>query len=206
MGDLIRKERFKAGISLRELARRSELTSSFLSQVENGQSQLSLASLEKISRGLDIPLRDILIASEEKKAINQSSSAEAPTTNQEPSAPKNTPGDKEKEQEIFFVPSGGGPQMLLPDRNITTRFLTPNLGRGLEVIHSTGYRISGNTAKTLGIYKKEVIYLLEGSVRLEIGDHTYQLEPGDSIYYAGSELKGFHCLSEEAQWLSIIAR
>ncbi len=181
MGTLIRKKRSHIGMSLRELARRSGLTPSFLSQVETGRSQLSLSSLEKISRGLKIPLVDLLTAREPAVL------------------------DQQQEKELFLVRRGTGPQMVLPDRNITSEFLTPNLGSGLEVIASEGQRSSGNTARQLHIVKKEVIYVLEGSVRITIEQSRIELHAGDSIYYAGSELHEFCCITEKARWLSIIA-
>ncbi len=181
MGPLIRKKRKQIGMSMRELARRSGLTPSFLSQVETGRSKLSLSSLEKISRGLKLPLADLLTA-------------------REPASPRPA-----QEQELFLVRRGLGPKIVLPDRKITSEFLTPNLGSGLEVIASEGLRSSGNTAKQLNIEKKEVIYVLEGSVQITIEQTSVELHAGDSIYYAGSELREFSCITEKARWLSIIA-
>jgi transcriptional regulator with XRE-family HTH domain len=56
VGARIRQRRKELGYSLRELGARTNLTASFLSQVENGQCSLSLASLQRIATALEVPM------------------------------------------------------------------------------------------------------------------------------------------------------
>jgi transcriptional regulator with XRE-family HTH domain len=56
VGARIRQRRKELGYSLRELGARTNLTASFLSQVENGQSSVSLASLQRIATALEVPM------------------------------------------------------------------------------------------------------------------------------------------------------
>src|SRR5512139_1130118 len=56
VGARIRQRRNELGYSLRELGARTNLTASFLSQVENGQCSLSLASLQRIATALEVPM------------------------------------------------------------------------------------------------------------------------------------------------------
>jgi transcriptional regulator with XRE-family HTH domain len=56
VGARIRQRRNELGYSLRELGARTNLTASFLSQLENGQCSVSLASLQRIATALEVPM------------------------------------------------------------------------------------------------------------------------------------------------------
>lgn len=56
IGEQIRQRRKELGYSLRALGERTNLTASFLSQVENNQSSVSLASLQRIATALEVPM------------------------------------------------------------------------------------------------------------------------------------------------------
>lgn len=56
IGQKIRKRRADFGFSLRDLAQKTGLTASFISQVERGVTSPSLNSLRKIAEALEVPL------------------------------------------------------------------------------------------------------------------------------------------------------
>ncbi len=56
IGQRIRDRRQEMGLSVRELGRRTELTASFLSQVELGQANTSISSLRKIADALEVSM------------------------------------------------------------------------------------------------------------------------------------------------------
>jgi transcriptional regulator with XRE-family HTH domain len=56
IGHKIRERRLDLGLSIRELGRRTDLTASFLSQVELGQANTSINSLRKIADALEVPM------------------------------------------------------------------------------------------------------------------------------------------------------
>lgn len=56
IGERIRQRRKELNLSLRALGSRTNLTASFLSQVENNQSSLSLASLQRIATALEVQM------------------------------------------------------------------------------------------------------------------------------------------------------
>jgi transcriptional regulator with XRE-family HTH domain len=56
VGERLRKRRTELGINLRELASRTDLTASFLSQVERGVTNPSLMSLRRIAEALGVQL------------------------------------------------------------------------------------------------------------------------------------------------------
>lgn len=56
LGERIRKKRQERGLSLSQLAERTELTASFLSQVERDLAEPSITSLRKIADALNVPI------------------------------------------------------------------------------------------------------------------------------------------------------
>lgn len=56
IGQRIRDRRQELGLSIRELGRRTDLTASFLSQVELGQANTSISSLRKIADALEVSM------------------------------------------------------------------------------------------------------------------------------------------------------
>jgi transcriptional regulator with XRE-family HTH domain len=59
-GSAIRTLRVSRGLSVTELARRSDLSQSFLSQVEIGRSDISVSRLVRLAQALDVRLDDLV--------------------------------------------------------------------------------------------------------------------------------------------------
>ena len=59
LGARLKLLRLDAGLSLRELARQAEVSPSFVSQIENGKSQPSVATLYTFSRLLNVPVDEL---------------------------------------------------------------------------------------------------------------------------------------------------
>jgi len=59
VGSRIREIRDQAGISQKDLAFKSELDRSYIASVENGQRNISIVNLEKISKALDLTLSEL---------------------------------------------------------------------------------------------------------------------------------------------------
>src|SRR5947207_986196 len=60
VGQALRANRITRGLSINELAREVDLSASFLSQVETGQSDLSVGRLVRVSQVLGVSPADIL--------------------------------------------------------------------------------------------------------------------------------------------------
>lgn len=73
IGQKIRKKRVEKGMSLRQLAEKTDLTPSFLSQVERDLAEPSITSLRKISEALDVPIFYFLLNSEEHNPVVRAS-------------------------------------------------------------------------------------------------------------------------------------
>ena len=66
VGDLLRRERQRQGLSLRQLAARSRVSLAFLSEVERGRKEPSSEVLAAICRALRLPLVDLVAALHEE--------------------------------------------------------------------------------------------------------------------------------------------
>ena len=60
IGSKIRRYRLKKGLTLQELARKTTTTAGYLSQLERGLTEPSLATLRKIASALEVPIFTLL--------------------------------------------------------------------------------------------------------------------------------------------------
>lgn len=181
IGLRIKQRRQQLGLSLREVARRADVSASFLSQVERGESNTSLDSLRRIAEALDVPILHFLF--EEQRSDNGQS-----------------------ERLVFVLRRGYRPKLNLPDSRVSYELLTPDLNRKMEVILGRLSPGSGNVARQLKVPTEECIYVLSGCLLVGIGAEEFVLCPGDSVYFEGVQLHKLACASdrEDAVWLSII--
>ena len=60
LGEQLRAQRQAAGLSLRELSERTDVSNAYLSQLERGLNEPSLSVLSAIAAALDVPLGTLL--------------------------------------------------------------------------------------------------------------------------------------------------
>jgi transcriptional regulator with XRE-family HTH domain len=72
LGKRLKKRRTELGLSLRELADKTNLTASFLSQLERGVTNASLKSLQRIADALGVPLLYFLSESPNQSPVVRS--------------------------------------------------------------------------------------------------------------------------------------
>ena len=162
IGEKVKGRRKDLGLSLRELGKRSGLTASFLSQVENDQVSPSLNSLQSISTALRVPMFSLL---------------------------NDTPGGN-------VVRADQRRRFNFDDDNITYDLLTPDLTRDMMAylvhIEPGARRIAQPLAKST----QQWMHVIDGLLEIIIGEDTYQLEPGDTVYYDGDLLREFGSADE----------
>ena len=59
IGETIRSLRKERGLTLKQMARRTGLSVSLLSQIERAESSASIGSLYKIASSLEVPIREL---------------------------------------------------------------------------------------------------------------------------------------------------
>ena len=176
MGERVRERRKELGLSLEELAGRTDLTASFLSLIERNINNPSLDSLYRIAEALDVPPFYFSVA------------AHATASVQNPVVRRN--------ERI---------QITFPPGDVTSELLVPNLRNKLEVFISRVQPSAGNVARTPKMASEECLYVMEGRLRVVLNEQEYLLEAGDSIYIQGFALREISAVGEgEAVFLSAI--
>src|SRR5436190_20723073 len=69
IGYLVRSRRTTMGWTLREIAERSGVSSRFLSDLEAGKGNISVARLADVARALDVPMASLLPSDEKRNPI-----------------------------------------------------------------------------------------------------------------------------------------
>jgi transcriptional regulator with XRE-family HTH domain/quercetin dioxygenase-like cupin family protein len=190
LGTRLKERRQQYGLSLRELARRTDLTASFLSQVERGKTSVSLDSLRRIAEALEVPMLYFLTDSE--AAIRQ------------PPDPK----DDQLETNVYspVVRADARPRLILPISGVVYEKLIPDFGRKMEAFLGQLSPGTGNVARRLRKPTEELIFVISGVLLVELSQGIYLLKSGDSIYFEGESLHRLECASqtEDANWISVI--
>ncbi|MCS6848872.1 MAG: XRE family transcriptional regulator [Anaerolineae bacterium] len=95
--------------------------------------------------------------------------------------------------------------LTFPKEKLTSELLVPNLRGRLEVFISRGKPGTGNIARIPAQDSEEVIYVMKGTLRVQLYETEYELNAGDSIYFHTSALREIHVQGKrEAMWLTAI--
>jgi len=152
LGSKIRRLRNEKKITLKELARRTGLTSSYLSQIEKGLLIPSLNALIKISKCLEVPLLSFFLEKELNNGI--------------------------------VVRAKDRKKIKLPNSYVVYQLLTPDTKRRIGHLLAEIEPGEGEDEEKVTHEGDESIYVLEGTLKVEVGDESYILEKGDSIYFS----------------------
>lgn len=149
-GLLIRRMRKSQDLTLADLAERTGVSLSFLSQVERGIINPSIISLRKIALALGTTLSSF---------FDESESTSGPVVR------------KEERKVLINTDSRLIYQLLSSNRNHRIEFLLSRL------------EIGASSAESPMAHKgDEAGLVLQGECRFELGNDTYYLKEGDSIY------------------------
>jgi transcriptional regulator with XRE-family HTH domain len=175
IGNRLKKRRGELNLSLRELARQTQVTAAFLSQVERGVCNPSLNSLRRIADSLQVPLLYFL--------------AERPNP---------SPVVRKNERSLIELNGSDG-------TGVTYEMLSPDLSRNFVVIQGHLKPGSDNIFRPLSTDTEEMILVLNGSLVVGLSDQDYTINSGDAITFTGKELtKLMSASEEEVSWISVI--
>ena len=151
VGERLRQLREERRISLRKLAELTEFSASFISQVENGQASPSIGSLERIASAVGVTLGEFFAAP----------GAERPGLVVRAAARKNLESAWSNAQIEALAPMA--------------------VGRKLEPVIIT-LEAGGRSGKRPHPHAmEEFAFVLDGRVRLTLGEETHDLEAGDAV-------------------------
>jgi transcriptional regulator with XRE-family HTH domain len=169
LGARLRAERERRGLTLRELARRLEVSPSLVSQIETGKTQPSVRTLYAIVTELGVSL-DELFADELGSAILLRPPGEKP------------PGSHE------IVQRTADRAMIDLGSGVRWERLTTRDDRDVEFLQAT-YEAGGSSSPDGSLMRhngREFGIVLSGELGVKVGFQDYVLGPGDSIAFDSS--------------------
>jgi transcriptional regulator with XRE-family HTH domain len=182
VGSLIRRERQKQGLSLRELARRVGISASMLSQVETGRTRPSVSTIYAIATELGLSI-DALLS--DGGAMAPSAPAAAGTRVRRgnraaaPALAELTCQLVRPEERRKLELESGVTWELLSD-------LLPHLVDFMYVSYEPGGR-SSSSGKLMRHTGTEFAYLLRGKLKIQVGFDEYVLQAGDALAFDSAE-------------------
>jgi transcriptional regulator with XRE-family HTH domain len=171
IGERLRTERTKAGISQRELARRLGLSASLISQLESGLSKPSVGTLYAIVTELDLSL-DKLLRGDDHSGRNDLGS------DFDGGGDRGRPVVHPEERKAIDLASG-----------VRWEQLTADTEEGVDFLHAI-YEVGGASTPDESLMRhhgREYGYVVRGRMGIQLGFEVYELEPGDSIAFDSTE-------------------
>lgn len=199
LAERLKRARQKAGLSLREVSRQLNVSASFVSQIENGKSTPSVATLYSMAQLLGVTIDELFSgeqAEDEVAAVTADPhvvpvSPEAlnggPISRSALGSPADAwPGDEVRSR--ISVTRPGGRKRLEMDTGVVWEQLATNTGAELDFMwifyppHST----STNDKRMLQHSGSEFGYLLDGELEVTVGFEVFTLRAGDAIGFDSS--------------------
>lgn len=179
IGREVRNFRRKQGSTVAELAADTGLSIGMLSKIENGLTSPSLTTLQSLAHALQVPLTSFFQRFEEARGA-------------------------------MHVKSGKGSEIERSGTRAGHQYsLLGHISGNSSGVMVEPYMIQLNEASdifpTFQHEGLEFLYMLEGVIAYRHGDQSYQLEPGDSLYFEADAPHGPDELIDlPARYLSII--
>jgi transcriptional regulator with XRE-family HTH domain len=190
LGAHLRQERGRLGLSLRELARRLDVSPSLVSQIETNKIQPSVGTLYAMVRELGISFDDVF--------------APPPTAagSRAPRTERHAPGAIDEQVSVTkgFVQRAHDRRALELESGVRWERLTAWNDPDVEFLHAT-YEIGGASSADGTLVRhngREFGTVINGRLGVTVGFEEYVLEPGDSISFESSIPHRLHNDGSEA--------
>jgi len=175
LGGRLRAERDRRGLTLRELARRLEVSPSLVSQIETGKTQPSVRTLYAIVSELGVSFDDLFAppgSAERRAAPSQPSGSEG-------AQPSAAYGRVQRAGDRAVIDLGSG---------VRWERLTTWNDRDLEFLYAI-YEAGGSSSPDGSLMRhqgREFGTVITGELGVKVGFEDYVLGPGDSIAFDSS--------------------
>ena len=186
VGSLIRRERQRQGLSLRELSRRVGISASMLSQVETDRTRPSVSTIYAIATELGLSIDALLSDSDGPEMGRAAGSAGGPVAAGELRGPASAPALEELTCQLVRPEDR---RKLELESGVTWELLSdllPHLVDFMYVSYEPGGR-SSSSGKLMRHTGTEFAYLLRGKLKIQVGFDEYVLQPGDALAFDSSE-------------------
>jgi transcriptional regulator with XRE-family HTH domain len=178
IGREVKRHREKVGLTISELAKASGLSAGMLSKIENGATSPSLATLQALSNALQIPFTALFKGYEEFRDATFVKAGQGLTIERR--------GTRAGHQYQLLGHSPHGPVMVEPYLITLSK--------------------ETDTFPTFQHPGTEFLYMLEGNVVYRHGDKSYDMHPGDALFFDAEAPHGPEELRKlPARYLSVIS-
>lgn len=163
IGDRLREERERAGLSQRKLAGRIGLSPSLISQLESGSTKPSVGTLYAIVTELGVSLDSVLRGDDEVASPRAAESSVTDT----------------------LVVNPEGRQSIDLASGVKWEELSAVTEDGVDFLFAT-YEVGGASTPDESLMRhhgREYGYVVSGTLGIQIGFNDFTLEPGDSIAF-----------------------
>jgi transcriptional regulator with XRE-family HTH domain len=168
LGVRLRAERERLDISLRELARRIDVSPSLISQIERGLAMPSVSTLWLLATELRLTIDELFSSSERPQAQSGGVATREP-------AQSHGPVQRREGRKGIRLAGGVFWERLTAQPDEEVEFLHVNYEPGAESCPPDSLFRHGG---------KEYAYILSGRLGLQIGFESYELEAGDSVSFS----------------------
>jgi transcriptional regulator with XRE-family HTH domain len=176
LGERLRAERDRLGLSLRELARRLEVSPSLVSQIETGKIQPSVRTLYAIVTELGVSLDELFAA---PAAAGSSAAVRSPARASGAAAGTAPNGRVQRAHDRRAIELESG---------VRWERLTAWNDPDVEFLYAT-YEVGGASSPDGALVRhngREFGTVISGRLGVTVGFEEYVLEPGDSISFESS--------------------
>ena len=164
IGNRIKKKRIELGLRGIDLAKKSGLSSGFISQIERNLVNPSVSTLKKIGNALNVPVGTFFEKTNSKEETNEFSLKKSPVVH-------------ENQRKILSPNNGVIFYLLNPDMSGDIEFILDIFEPGA----TTGEELYSHPGEECGL-------ILEGELEVILEDKKYLLKKGDSITFKSTIL------------------
>lgn len=213
VGARLRERRLERGITLRQFARDIDVSASFISQLETGKAQPSVATFYSICAALDISIDELFNYDEPTTPLAEATNGRTDAANNTwlsvepevgPSATERTrpergssPVVRPNERKVLVLDSGVTWESLISQHHDKTDFMFVR------------YEVGGSSTLEDRLIRHagtEYGFILKGTLQIALGFDTYVLNAGDSICFDSSRPHRLYNVGDvavEAIWVNL---
>lgn len=185
LGESLRAARMRAGLSLREVARQLSVSPSFISQMENGKSQPSVATLYSLANLLDVSIDALFTAAIGAPAAVPAAAPDVPDEilrRSDYASPADMWGGEDAAMRLRIVQPANRRRIVM-DTGVVWEQLAPSASRELDFMEIT-YPPGASSTTDSRMLRHDGIeygYLLEGELEITHAFNTFILRAGESV-------------------------
>jgi transcriptional regulator with XRE-family HTH domain len=174
LGSKLRAERERQGLTVREMARRVDVSPSLVSQIERGLVRPSVGTLYSMTAELGLAMDGLFTDTEHESAAVEQGPAASRDAGAAARRRAHTVVQHRHNRQHIRLAGGVAWERLTAQPDDQVEFLHVRYEAGAESCPENSFFRHGG---------KEYAYVLEGRLGLQIGFDRYELSPGDSVSF-----------------------